>query len=473
MPLQSVRPEPVRHECARRDLGNDVGMTQSRSGVLGTVLLLQGPVGGFFGALARQAETAGNTVINVHFNLADRLSKSGGEMIAYTGTEGEWERWLEALCQDRKPDVVLMFGDRRPVHVAACQVADRLGIPLYSFEEGYLRPDFVTLERGGNNARSPLPRNPLAYGPIFGPESKVIRVGSTFWGMTLAACAYFIALAAGKRLYPHYRHHRIRPLGSEAGNWLRNVARKLGAHNRDTRLQEWLVAERSKAFFVVALQVHDDLQAVHHGAGWTQERLVENAILSFAAHAPPGTELVLRSHPYDRGHRSYDALVAKVAGAAGVAERVHLMQSGHGPTLLMHARGLVTVNSTMALSAMYHGCPVYALGDSFYRIPGLIAAGEGETGMAAFWREPGEIDANLYQAFAARLRSQVLINGSFYRRRHWAGMIDAVLCRLASDAVGAGQPAALEAVVPPARVTVMPAAYASSEPVLQDERRAC
>ncbi len=405
-----------------------------------TLLLLQGPVGGYFGALARQATAAGHRVINVHLNLADRLFKTGGETVSYAGTEAAWEPWLETLCRDRKPDAILMFGDRRPAHITACQVAERLGIPVYSFEEGYIRPDFVTFERGGNNARSPLPRVPLAYGPTFGPEPKVIKVAQSFWSMTVVACAYFIALAAGKRLYPHYRHHRVRPLGGEAVNWWRNVGRKAFARPRDNRLQERLVAAKSKAFFLVALQVHDDLQAVHHGAGWSQERLIESAIRSFAAHAPADTELVLRCHPYDRGHRSYGALVDTVTSALGVQDRVHLMQSGHGPTLLTHAKGLITVNSTMALSAMHHGCPVYALGDSFYRIAGLVAEGDGESGLDAFWHQPGAVDMDLFQAFVARLRRQVLINGSFYRRRHWRQMTQDVLRRLAMDGAGVAKP---------------------------------
>ena len=379
MPLQSVRAEPV------RGAPDETGRTAASTA---TLLILQGPVGGYFGALARQAKVAGHCVINVHLNLADRLFKAGGENVSYSGTEVEWDTWLEGLCRERKPDVIVLFGDRRPAHITACQVAERLDIPVYSFEEGYIRPDFVTFERGGNNARSPLPRVPLAYGPAFGPEPKVSKVAQSFWSMTAVACAYFIALAIGKRLYPHYRHHRVRPLGGEAANWLRNAARKLGSVQRDTRLQRRLVHERSKRFFVVALQVHDDLQAVHHGAGWTQERLIESAVRSFAAHAPDDAELVLRCHPYDRGHRSYGALVDALTGELGVQDRVHLMQSGHGPTLLMHAMGLVTVNSTMALSAMYHGCPVYALGASFYRIPGLVSEGDGESGLAAFWRAP-------------------------------------------------------------------------------------
>jgi capsular polysaccharide export protein len=413
------------------------------NGAGGPVIMLQGPVGRFFGALARQSQAAGVDIINVHFNLADRIFKSGGQNIVFAGCEDEFPGWLERLCREQKPSAILLFGDRRPFHIVACRVAETHSIPLYSFEEGYLRPDFVTFERGGNNARSSLPRQPSAYQPATVTEAPVAKVGQSFWSMTAAACGYFVVLRAGRWLFPHYRHHRERPLPQEALAWLRNVARKARAHRHDRAQQARLIHEKSKQFFIVALQVHDDLQAVHHGAGWSQERLIEVAIRSFSANAPKGTELALRCHPLDRGHRSYGELMRRVAGETGVINRVILMQSGHGPTLLMHAAGVVTVNSTMALSALHHGCPVYAVGNSFYQVPGLLAEGQGIGGMDAFWQHPVRPDPELVKAFAGHLRWHVLIPGSFYRRRHWPQMGSAVLQRLTADGVigAATQPA--------------------------------
>ena len=45
----------------------------------------------------------------------------------------------------------------------AIAVARRLRVAVYVFEEGYLRPDYVTLEPGGVNAASALPREPGFY----------------------------------------------------------------------------------------------------------------------------------------------------------------------------------------------------------------------------------------------------------------------------------------------------------------------
>ncbi len=405
-----------------------------------TLLVLQGPVGGFFGHLATAAQMAGYHVLNVHFNLADRLFKNGGIDLICREPPDKWEEWIEHLCRECRPDAVLMFGDRRPVHIAACNVADRLDIPVYSFEEGYLRPDFVTFERHGNNARSPLPRANSAYAVEQTARSNVRKVAPSFLPMSLAAISYFVALAAGRPIFPKYRHHRVRPLVGEAACWLRNGVRKLTSIRRDRRIERALTHDLPKQYFMVALQVHDDLQLLHHGASWTQERLIEQSIRSFAAHAPSDTALVIRCHPYDRGHRSYEGLVTRVAADAGIWNRVYLMQTGHGPTLLAKAAGLVTINSTMALSALFHGCPVYALGDTFYRVDGLIADRRDEGGLASFWTRPVAVDKDLFSRFTSAVREQSLINGSFYDKTHWTAMTSDVFARLAADGIAISDP---------------------------------
>ena len=58
-------------------------------------------------------------------------------------------------------------------------------------------------------------------------------------------------------------------------------------------------------------------------------------------------------------------------------------------------------------------------------------------GLAKFWTAPGTVDQTLFRAFSAHLRRESLINGSYYRRRHWAGMVDQIMRRLAADRIAA------------------------------------
>ena len=50
-----------------------------------------------------------------------------------------------------------VFGDWRPLHREAVLLASVRGIRVWAYEEGYLRPDYITMEQGGVNGLSSLP----------------------------------------------------------------------------------------------------------------------------------------------------------------------------------------------------------------------------------------------------------------------------------------------------------------------------
>jgi capsular polysaccharide export protein len=397
------------------------------------VFLLQGPVGPFFGALAGALTRAGYRALNVAFNVPDRL-RGGAPHYWFRRDQREWEQTFTALCRLHRPRCIILFGDRRPLHAVACAVAERLGIRIFSFEEGYLRPDFVTFEEHGNNARSRVFDDPSMFARTR-PAVPARPVGKTLTSMARQATGYFILMRLCARLTPDYRHHRERPLTRELLLWGRCFTRALANRRADSKRVKHLKRAFDDRYYIVALQVHDDLQATCHSRGFSQERLIESAIRSFARHAPQGTRLVLRYHPLDRGHRSYGPMVARLAAAHGVEDRVEVMYSGHGPTLLSGAAGFITVNSTMALSALRHACPVFAFGDVFFRLRGLIADGCEEADLDRFWTNPGVVDTELFERAAAHLRAATQINGSFYARRFHAHMADAVIARLRAEGI--------------------------------------
>ena len=70
------------------------------------------------------------------------------------------------------------------------------------------------------------------------------------------------------------------------------------------------------------------------------------------------------------------------------------------------------MNSTVGLSALYHGAPVKVLGNAVYDMEGLTC----QSPLASFWNEPGTVDEELVEAFMAYLRRTNQVNGSFYKR---------------------------------------------------------
>src|SRR5438874_5238200 len=107
------------------------------------VLLLQGPVGPFFRRLAKLLQAAGAEVHKVNFNGGDCLFYPT-DAITWRGHPGDWPQFLARLLEQRRIDIVLLFGDCRPIHRVARAVAQQHGVKVGAFEEGYLRPNFIT-----------------------------------------------------------------------------------------------------------------------------------------------------------------------------------------------------------------------------------------------------------------------------------------------------------------------------------------
>jgi len=83
--------------------------------------------------------------------------------VDFCGREPEWPQFLDRLIVDRAVSDVILFGDCRPLHRAAIRVAQSRGLRVYVVEEGYFRPDWITLEEGGVNGYSSLPRDPAWF----------------------------------------------------------------------------------------------------------------------------------------------------------------------------------------------------------------------------------------------------------------------------------------------------------------------
>ncbi|MEO0503706.1 MAG: capsule biosynthesis protein CapA, partial [Pseudomonadota bacterium] len=120
-------------------------------------LFLQGPHGPFFHRLGAMLRRAGATVWRVGFNAGDRAFWfHPASYIPYRGTAGDWPDTFTTLIADKGVTDIVLYGDVRPVHAEAVAEARRRGLTVHVFEEGYMRPYWVTYERGGTNGNSRL-----------------------------------------------------------------------------------------------------------------------------------------------------------------------------------------------------------------------------------------------------------------------------------------------------------------------------
>lgn len=375
------------------------------------VLLLQGPVGPFFARLAQDLERVGARVFKVNFNAGDWLFYRRGAM-NYRGTMSDWPEWLEERLRTLKIDVVIMFGDCRPIHREAHALADRLGLEVWVFEEGYIRPDYVTLERFGVNGNSRMPRKREAFGGSVKREPKTRPVPMPYWYMVWYGFCYFMVGSLGKPFFPHYVHHR--PLNVwEMFPWLRSVWRKQLYRLRESGLQDRFAGPLANRYFFVPLQVYNDFQVSAHANVDGVPGFIRKVIRSFATHASQDDWLVLKHHPMDRGYCDYTRLIRKLSQTFGVQDRVVYVHDLHTPTLLRFAKGVVVINSTVGLSALSYLRPTKTCGQAIYDIEGLTY----QASLDSFWEQGPDSppDRELYERLVEYLISESQLNGNFYR----------------------------------------------------------
>ena len=393
------------------------------------IILLQGPVGGFFAFLTRHLRARGHEVRKFDFNGGDRLYSFGSGTTGFSGSLDDWAAFVRAELASWRPDAVIMFGDERPIHRIAAAAARAAAVAVFSFEEGYFRPHHITFEAGGNNANSPLPRDPSAYGNLPEPPPPPL-IGPAFGPMGRRATLYYCAKTLGRPFLGSPPHHRERDPFSEGLFWARSFARKFKAEWIDRKVAKTLLSGKGPGFFLAALQVHDDLQLRRHGGPWSHSRFIPEVIASFAGHAPPSVRLVFKVHPLDRGHKDYRRSVNRAARKAGVGHRVIVLETGALAPLVRHAQGLITVNSTSGLTALMAGVPVAVLGRAFYAIPGLATAMPDIQALDSFWSAPPTPDPDLAQRFSRKVIWDCLIPGSFYLKHTWPTIAQAAEDRL-------------------------------------------
>lgn len=380
-----------------------------RLGSSRNILLLQGPVGPFFDHLARFLVEQGRSVSKINLNAGDAWFYRQPAAIDYCEQPDHWPHFVDHVLVERKIDAVVLFGDCRPYHRSAILRARMKSVPVFVFEEGYIRPNFVTFEPGGVNAHSVVPCSEAVF-RIVPLQEKVKKRRAPFSRMARYAFMYYLAGRIGRRHYPNYRHHKPFDLYPEGLYWLRSGVRKILYRFTERAIGTRLAGELAGKFFLVPLQVFNDSQIRSHSDFRSVRAMIGTVLDSFAREAPPDVHLVFKHHPMDRGHRHYGRQIAQAATAAGIGERVHYVHDPHLPTLLKNARGAVLVNSTTGVSAMFHGTPVKVLGRCLYDLPGLTH----QEDLASFWHNPKGPDPDLYERFRNYLIWMTQVIGSFY-----------------------------------------------------------
>ncbi|HEY1796493.1 MAG TPA: SDR family NAD(P)-dependent oxidoreductase [Stellaceae bacterium] len=387
-------------------------------------LFLQGPLSTFFAELGQALIDRGHRVHRINLHLGEQFFWRGSEASHFRGRLDEWRDYVGKVLDERRVTDVILVGDRRPYHLVAAEEARARDAAVICTDFGYLRPGWITFEYDGMTAYSRFPRDPDAiralaedlpkpdFHPRFSPPFPLVAA--------LDVC-FTVPQVLGRPLYPHYEWHGIHHPFAEYAGWLTALARR-NATRRETLAAKARLQQEPGSYFLFPLQLATDFQIRANSPFADARDAVREVVESFAASGSQ-KHLAVVVHPLDNGLINWRRLVGRLVRGTSVGDRVSVLDDGIPADLLCNAAGIVTVNSTTGISALYQGVPVKVLGSAIYDIPGVTHQGR----LDDFWHEPTPPDLDLYAAFLRALAGTTQLPGGFHtkvaRAHAVAGMV--------------------------------------------------
>ncbi len=362
--------------------------------------------------------TAGAKVWRVGFNAGDRaFSFSDKGFLPYTGSPEDWPETFCSLVEDYQVTDLVLYGDTRPIHETAIEIARKLGLTVHVFEEGYMRPYWVTYERGGTNGNSRLMdmsidqmREALERSDLDVPEPPA------HWGdmrqHVFYGALYHWFVMFRNREFRNFRPHRELTVAVEAALYTKRLLlMPVIALNR--MIATTRVRFGGFPYHLVLLQLEHDASFLRHSPFDKMEDFIEVVIDGFAKGAAPHHHLVFKAHPLENGRSPTRANIKRIAQRLGVADRIHYIRGGKLARLLDSARTAVTVNSTAAQQVLWRSIPLKVFGAAVYDKPEFVST----LPLADFFAQPGRPDNRAYRDYRQFLLETSQIPGGFYSAR--------------------------------------------------------
>lgn len=397
-------------------------------------LFLQGPHGPFFARLGKMLRAAGAEVWRVGFNAGDQaMWFFNPGYIPYTGTPEDWPAFYDNLLSEHLITDIVLYGDTRQIHADAVARAKALGLRVHIFEEGYLRPYWITYERGGSNGHSRLmdlniPQMQKAIETV----DMDVPEAPAHWGdmrqHMFYGALYHWHVMLRNRKYKGFRPHR------EISVW-----REFRLYFQRLMLAPLLAFDRIIAtarikyggfpYHLALLQLEHDASFRMHSPFTTMTEFLETAIRGFAEGAPQHHHLVFKAHPLEDGRVPQRREIRRIARQYGVENRVHYVRGGKLAKLLNHARSAITVNSTAAQQVLWRGLPLKVFGEAVYSKPEFVS----RQALPEFFTQPTRPDTRAYRDYRHFLLETSQITGGFYSARGRRQVLRQVVDLMLSD----------------------------------------
>ena len=378
-------------------------------------LFLQGPHGPFFAGLAKMLRVAGADVWRVGFNAGDQAFwRARRRFIPYRDSPENWVAFFCNLLEEKHVTDLVLYGDTRPIHAEAVAEAHRRGLTIHVFEEGYLRPYWVTYERGGSNGHSRL--MDMSLGEMQGALAQSdleTPLPPAHWG-DMRQHVFYGALYHGFVMflnfgYRNFRPHRDLPVTREFLLYLQRLL-LMPFHAIERRIATWRIRNGGFPYHLALLQLEHDSSFQQHSPFSSQTEFLAEIFQGFAKGAPPHHHLVVKAHPLEDGRAPLTREMRRLARELGLTGRVHYVRGGKLAQLLNDARSAVTVNSTSGQQVLWRGIPLKVFGRAVYAKPEFVS----NAPLHQFFAGASRPDARAYRQFRRFLLETSQVPGGYY-----------------------------------------------------------
>lgn len=395
-------------------------------------LFLQGPHGWFFNRLAQGLRSAGAQVWRVGFNQGDAFFwRDTAHYIPFTATLDAWPQRIRDIITQHQITDIALYGDVRPVHAQAVIAARELGVTIHIFEEGYLRPYWVTYERDGANGNSalmnidlPQMRTALEKCDLELPDPPA-HWGDMRQHIFYGALYHFCVMVFNRR-YRNFRPHRDLSVRQEFSLYMKRLW-LMPLHWIERHIASWRVRNGGFPYHLVLLQLEHDSSFRAHSPFKSQTQFLEKVFKGFATGAPKHHHMVIKAHPLEDGRAPIRETIRHLIKTHGLDGRVHFLRGGKLARLLNHARSGVTVNSTAAQQVLWRGMPLKIFGRAVYDKPEFVS----NQSIRAFFAHPNRPDARAYRDYRHFLLETSQVPGGYYslggRRQLMRHLVDMML----------------------------------------------
>ncbi|WP_295510882.1 capsular biosynthesis protein [uncultured Sulfitobacter sp.] len=401
------------------------GVSQSKR----SFVFLQGPTSPVMRDLGQALMARGHRVLKINLCPGDLLFWHGRDTLMYRGSLAQWPAFLAAHLRAQGATDIVYFADRFPYHRIAQDVARGMGVRPVSMEYGYLRPDWLILEEGGQSTYSHFPNSNQFIRDrakaIAGFEMAQLHEIPEVTEAVLETGFHLSNAFLAWLLTPNYAPDRYYPVIREFSSYVPRLIRRAFAAKPANRLTNHLRGVDAPKF-LVPLQMQNDYQLRDNAPPGYQHGFIREVMESFQNAAPANARLIFKLHPMDNGLENWGRRIPEMARSLGLADRVHFLDGGDLTALFGMVSGCVVINSTMGLRAIKENVPTKVMGVAVYDIDGLTYQGA----LDGFWENPVPPDPAFLEIFIRAIGKGIHVRGTVYGRSGRAAFVENAVARL-------------------------------------------